>query len=178
MADVKGKFISLSVLLMEVYKEGQREADSLVKSQTGMSAADLDPEGWYNTSIFNDVMETYARHSVTGETAIVTLGRNVYPTIKKTAGLPPHLKTPLDFIKFEAEGFLLNHRGADVVPRKFVHAREGDVLVQAPAPGYNPILYEGVYLGILAMNGVKTGKVVVTKSTRKGDPTDEFHITW
>lgn len=178
MADVKGKFISLSVALMGLYKDGQTEANNLVKARTGLSASQLDPEGWYNTTIFNDVMETYAKHSVTGDRAIVTLGRNVYPTIKKTAGLPPHLKTPLDFLKFEAEGFMLNHRGADVTPRKFVRAVERDILVQAPAPGYNALLYVGVYLGILEMTGVSTGEVVQTKSMRKGDATDEFHITW
>jgi hypothetical protein len=146
--------------------------------KTGKTFAELDPEGWYDTSLFNLFMETYARYSVSGERAIVTLGRNVYPTIKKSAGLPPHLKTPLDFIKFEAEGFLANHRGSDVQPRKFISTKDGDVLVQAPAPGYNPKLYEGVFLGILEMSGVKTGKVVQTKARANGDATDEFHITW
>jgi hypothetical protein len=77
----------------------------------------------------------------------------------------------LDFIKFEAEGFLSNHQGKDVIPRKFIKAEEGEVVVKAPAPGYNEKLYEGVFLGILKMCGVENGKVV-----NVGDST--FHITW
>ena len=55
---------------------------------------------------------------------------------------------------------------------------DGHVIVQAPAPGYNSKLYEGVYLGILEMCGVKTGKVIQTQSQENGDPTSEFDITW
>lgn len=81
----------------------------------------------------------------------------VYPTIKRTAGLPPSLKTPLDFLKFEAEGLLANHRGADVRPRKFMKAVDREVVVDAPAPDERSKLYEGVFLGILEITGVKTG---------------------
>lgn len=178
MAEVKGKFIMLAGSLMTLYKDGLAEANKGLAAKTGKTFAELDPEGWYDTSLFNLFMETYSRYSVSGDRAIVTLGRNVYPTIKKSVGLPPHLKTPLDFIKFEAEGFLANHRGSDVQPRKFISAKDGDVVVQAPAPGYNPKLYEGVFLGILEMSGVKTGTVVQTKARANGDTTDEFHITW
>ena len=111
MAEVKGKFIMLAGSLMTLYKDGLAEANKGLMAKTGKTFAELDPEGWYDTSLFNLFMETYARYSVSGDRAIVTLGRNVYPTIKKSAGLPPHLKTPLDFIKFEADGFLANHAG-------------------------------------------------------------------
>ncbi|MBL7990597.1 MAG: hypothetical protein JNN25_04090 [Candidatus Kapabacteria bacterium] len=114
MAEVKGKFIMLAGSLMTLYKDGLAEANKGLVAKTGKTFSELEPEGWYDTSLFNLFMETYARYSVSGDRAIVTLGRNVYPTIKKSAGLPPHLKTPLDFIKFEAEGFLANHRGSDV----------------------------------------------------------------
>ncbi len=92
--------------------------------------------------------------------------------------MPPNLKTPLDFIKFEAEGFLANHRGSDVRPRKITKAQDKDVIIEAPAPGYHSKLFVGVYLGILEMCGIKTGKVDQTKSQEKGDSTSEFHITW
>lgn len=178
MAQVKGKFITLAGTLMSLYSAQRTEADKILFSKTGKHWNELDPEGWYDTRFFHLFMETYAKASPTGYRAIITLGKNVYPTIKKTAGLPPHLKTPLDFIKFEAEGFMANHSGADVKPRKFLKAEDREVIVQAPAPGYNPVLYEGVFLGILEMCGVTTGKVVQTKSQDKGDGTSEFHITW
>ena len=91
--------------------------------------------------------------------AIKLIGQRVYPTIEKTAGLPKNLKTPLDFIKFEAEGFLLNHQGAEVKPRKILVEEDKSVVIEANSPGYSPVLIEGVFLGILEMSGIKTGRV-------------------
>lgn len=159
MAEVKGKFISLSVNLMSLYPEAQKQANEYLKEKTGKDAKGLDLEGWYDTKDYDYLMNLYASVSRTGIKALVTLGKNVYPTIKRTVGLPEHLKTPLDFIKFEADGFLMNHRGLDVLPRKFIKVAEGEVIMKAVAPGYNEKLYEGVFLGILEMIGIKTGKV-------------------
>ena len=113
-----------------------------------------------NSSIF--LWKSMPRDA-SGERAIVTLGRNVYPTIKKTSGLPPEIKTVLDLLVFEARGFELNHRGADVKPRKFIMKEDKHVIIQAPAPGYSQKLYDGVYLGILQMYGINNGKVIMTK---------------
>jgi hypothetical protein len=171
MAEVKGKFISLGIQLMAVYPDAHKLVNAIVKSKTGKDGNALDPDGWYDASLFDEVMTRYAQASSTKEMALVTLGRKIYPTIKKTVGLPPGLSAPLDFIKFEAEGFLANHRGPDVVPRKFIKANDHEVIVDAPAPGYNARLYEGVYLGILEMIGINTGKVERTSNT-------VFRITW
>jgi hypothetical protein len=178
MAQVKGKFITLTGSLMGLYKDALSTADQTLHQATGKHWNELDPEGWYDTKLFDLFMVTYGKASISGDTALVTLGRNVYPTIKKTAGLPPHLKTPLDFIKFEADGFLANHRGPDVKPRRILKEMDRDVLIEASAPGYQSKLYVGVYLGILELCGVKTGKVVQTKCQENGDPVSEFHITW
>ncbi len=83
MADVKGKFISLAGSLMNVYQSALLEADKKLFLATKKHWNELDPEGWYDTKLFNLFMTTYATASPSGETAIVTLGRNVYPTIKK-----------------------------------------------------------------------------------------------
>jgi len=178
MTQVKGKFITLTLGLMSPYRKAFTQADAVVLRQTGSHWNELDPEGWYDVQIFGEAMELYARASITGDKALITLGREIYPTIKQTSGLPAHLKTPLEFILYEAEGYLANTRGEGVKPRRFIHSREGDVLVEAPAPGYNPKLFIGVFLGILEMCGVQTGKVIQTKAERNGDGTDEFHITW
>ena len=178
MAKVKGKFITLAGSLMSLYKKERDIADRVLYDKAKKHWNELDPEGLYETSLFNLFMESYAKASITGVRAIVTLGKNVYPTIKRSVGLPPELETPLDFIKFEAEGFLEIHSGDDIIPRTFLLEEDGHVIVQAPAPGYNSKLYEGVYLGILEMCGVKTGKVIQTQSQENGDPTSEFDITW
>ena len=178
MAEVKGKFITLTLGLMSPYRKAFNAADALVFRETGRHGIALDPEGWYDARIFGKAMDLYAQASITGETALITLGKEIYPTIKHTIGLPARLKTPLEFILYEAEGYLANTRGEGVRPRRFLHAKEGDVLVQAPAPGYNPKLFIGVFLGILEMCGVTDGVVVQTKAVANGDETDEFHITW
>ena len=91
---------------------------------------------------------------------------------------PEYELTPSDLLKFEGEGFLQNHSGPGVKPRTFIKAVDGEVIVQAPAPGYPSTFFEGVFLGILEMCGVTTGKVVQVQSEEKGDPFTEFHITW
>lgn len=178
MAQVKGKFITLTGQLMSLYPDYLNLADSVIFSKLNKHWNQLDPEGWYDTSLFNLFMNTYAKASPCSDSAIVNVGKHVYPLIKRTAGLPSNLLTPLDYIKYEADGFLANHKGGDVVPRRIIKAVDRDVIIEACAPGYNSILYVGVYLGILTMCGIKTGKVEQTKSQEKGDKVSEFHITW
>ena len=174
MAEVKGKFITLAGMLMGLYEKNQKNADEILFQAVGKRFRELNPEGWYDTKLFNIFMEEYALGSLSGKNAIITLGRNVYPLIKRNGGIPEDIKTPLDLLLFEAKGFELNHRGDDVQQRKFIKQEEGLVVVQAPAPGYNQKLYEGVYLGILEIFGIKTGKVVMTKDA----PEFEYEITW
>ena len=174
MAEMKGKFITLAGVLMSAYQQALESADKELVAMTGKTHKELDPEGWYDTKIFELFMAKYAEGSPTGEGALVTLGRMVYPTIKRTAGIPEKMTTPLQLILWEAEGFALNHRGNDVTPRKFIKKEEGCVIVQAPAPGYNQKLFEGVYLGILEMYGIKNGRVSMTR----GAPEFEYEIVW
>jgi hypothetical protein len=178
LAEIKGRFITLTGTLMSLHPRQLDQADTLLIAKCGKHWNELDPEGWYDTSSWGVFMDAYAKASVAGERALVTLGRNIYPAIKKAGGLPQALKAPLDWIKYEAEGFLANHRGADVKPRKFIKAVDHDVVVEALAPGYNSRLYEGVFLGILEICEVTTGKVEQTRSQEKGDATSEFHIMW
>ncbi|KUO78785.1 MAG: hypothetical protein APF81_26385 [Desulfosporosinus sp. BRH_c37] len=171
MAEVKGKFITLAGSLMAFYETQLKRADEELFKGTGKHWDKLDPEGWFNAKHFNSFMQSYAEGSPTKDMAIVTLGKKVYPTIKASGGIPPNLKTPLELIKFEAEGFLANHRGTDVKPRKFLLIEDKHVILKTSAPGYNLKLNEGVYLGILEMCGIRTGKVVQQKA-------DEFDIRW
>jgi len=178
LAEVKGRFITLTGTLMSPWRRQLDQADTLLMAKCGKRWNELDPEGWYDTSSCGVFMDAYAKASVAGDRALVTLGRNIYPAIKQAGGLPKTLQTPLDCIRYEAEGFLANHRGAGVTPRKFIKAVDHDVVVEAPAPGYSSRFYEGVFLGILELCGATTGRVEQTKSQEKGDPTSEFHIMW
>ena len=128
MAEVKGKFITLACTLLETKPEAKQAALDAVTEMTGRNYDQLDPEGWYDTMVFDAVFRAIEEHSspALAWAAIRLIGAGVYPLIERTAGLPTHLKTPLDFIKYEAEGFELNHRGDGVQPRKFVKADTGD----------------------------------------------------
>ena len=180
MAEVKGKFISLACTLLETKPEAKRAALDAVSRMTGKQFDQLDPEGWYDTAVFDAVFQAIEENTspLLAWAAIRLIGTRVYPTINQTVGLPKHLETPLDFVKFEADGFRENHRGAGMQPRRFVKAEPGDVVVEAPSPGYNCALIEGVYDGILQMCGIRTGKVSQTRCVRKGDSTCEYHIQW
>jgi hypothetical protein len=151
-----------------------------VKNLTGKDPYDLDPEGWYDTKVWGATFDAIEANApgIEGWAAIKVIGQLVYPTIRTTVGLPAHLVTPLDFVKFEAEGFLQNHRGFDVIPRKILKAEEGEIIMDAPSPGYNCTIIEGVFEGILNMCGVRNKLVKQTQCVKRGDPTCVFSITW
>ena len=92
------------------------------------------------------------------------MGRNVFPIIKRTIGLPD-FETPLDAIKYESETFLSDHKDDDVsevIPREIIKAEEGHVIIKPPAPDvYDALLFKGVYLGILKMFDIKNGNVEI-----------------
>ena len=180
MAEVKGKFIMLACDLIKSKPVAREAAIAAVNRMTGRDPSALDPEGWYDTSVFDAVFSAVEDNhkGIMGWAAIVVIGQLVYPTIKATAGLPDFHDDPVEFIKFEAEGFLANHRGAEVVPRKFIKAEQGHVIVEAPSPGYNCALIEGVFDGILKMCHIHDAVVKQTKCVKRGDPTCEYNIKW
>lgn len=173
MVQVRGKYITLVGRLMSLYKEALSEADAALHKAIGKHFEEVEPEGWYDKNLIVDFMNSHAKASPSGEKALLTLGRNIYPTIKRTVGLPPEIQTPLDAILFEAEGYLRDHKGDGVIPRKFIQKQDRHVIVQAPS-GYPPYFMEGVFLGILDMFGEIKGMVTLAK----GDPEFEYDIKW
>lgn len=173
MAQVRGKFITLIGSLMGIYKDAREQANGKLFAATGRNYNELDAEGWYECEYYINFMDEYVKASVSKQKALITLGKQVYPTIKRTVGIPPEIKTPLDCILFEAEGFLFSHKGIDVSPRKFIKKEEGHVIVQAPSVGYPEIFMQGVFEGILDMYEV-AGSVTITKAA----PVCEYEIKW
>ena len=108
MAEVKGKFITLACDLIKSKPEARQAAIDAVRKLAGKDPYELDPEGWYDTKVFDAVFTAIESNTtgIMGWASIKVIGQLVYPTIKATVGLPPQLKMPLDFVKFEAEGFL------------------------------------------------------------------------
>ncbi len=171
MANIKGKFITLSGHLLGGNQEVIAKANNFLENEIGLTHLELDPEEFYDVKLFSEFLEICFNNNGMKENGYVILGKRVYPTIKRTTGLPPHLNSTLDFILFEAEGFLANHEGEGVVPRTFLKKENGLVEIVAKAPGYNSKLYEGVFLGILEMCGETNGKVNIID-------VDTFKITW
>ncbi|MBN1552876.1 hypothetical protein JW979_15485 [bacterium] len=178
MAEIRGNIINLTGSLMQLYPDVQKKADDLLYSKTGKHWNQLTIDDWVDTRFWDLFMNAYAKGSIAGEKALLTLGRNIYPTIKKAGQIPADIDTPLKMLQFEGEGFKIYHRGADVKPRKFLRLKPKDVLVDAPSPGYNCVVIAGVFQGIVEMFGVKGVKVEQTKCIKKGDTTCEYHVTW
>lgn len=180
MAESKGKFIIMACTLLAHRPQSQAEAGQRVKKFTGQEWNQLDPEGWYDTQVFDAVLRAAEAHegAIIGQAVCREMGRDVYPTIGKTVGFPPHLKTPLDWLQFEGEGFLKNHRGPGVVPRKFTQVEPGHIIVEALMPGYGCVFIEGVFEGILQMCGVNDYKVRQSHCTKMGDQVCQYDITW
>jgi hypothetical protein len=180
MAESKGKFIIMACSLLELNPEAQKEALHTVKRLTGKDCNQLAPEGWYDTNVIESIFQVAEKHygSIMAWSTIKIMGRRVYPTIAKTVGFPKELRTPLDWVKWEGKSFLADHRGSDVVPRKFLRTDPGHVVVEAISPGYNCILIEGVYEGILNMCNITSCSVKQTRCVKKGDSVCEYDITW
>jgi hypothetical protein len=180
MAEVKGKFITMAWNLMHTLPEAQKTAQTNVERLAGKSPTQLEPESWYDAAVLQSVFDAVREHEseVGAWTRLRVMGIDVYPTIKQTVGLPDHLTSPLDFVTYEAEGFLADHRGPDVIPRKIVTSEPGHVVIDAPSPGYDCVFIEGVFDGILRMVGIYGGKVKQTKCIRNGGSTCEYDIQW
>ena len=178
MTQTRGKFLVLIMVLMRSYEDQFKKADTYILEKTGKHWNELDPEGWYDTDLTRELISYYVQGSPTKEKALITFGKQVYPTIKRTTGLPPELKTPLEYIEFEAKGHVENLRGLEVKPRRFLRKEEGCVVIEMPDEGEDCRILEGVYLGILKLADVFSGQVEQKKCVRRGDPVCEFHITW
>lgn len=171
-AEVKGKFFQLAAQLMNSVSEKHLQiANKALIDTLGLAWNELHPEEYYPTTLFGLFVETYAQAVGNAEEAIIKLGKLIYPTIKYTTGLPEFLKTPKEFIRFEAAGYLLNHQGIDIIPRKIINQTDNSITMYAPSIGYSEKLFEGVWLGMLEMIGVNTGKV-----EKAGDHT--YTISW
>jgi predicted hydrocarbon binding protein len=178
MVQIKGKFIMLVSILLELYEDAYKKADQKLFNELGVHSDELKPEDWYDIKHYNNLIKAYVNASPTKEKAMLTLGKNIYPTIKRTAGLPPELKTPIDYIKFESKGYQENIKGPGIQPRKFIKEEEGNVIVQTKMLEQDCTVLVGVYLGILKIAGVSDGRVNQTKCIKNGDDICEFHITW
>ena len=178
MAEIKGKFVTLAGSLMSLYPDARAKADEILFRRTGKHWDELEPEGWYDTDIYKVFLDTYCGSSITGEKALITLGKNYFPTIEKLGGIPSDIGNAMDMIIHSTRSFASDHRGPSIRPIKVVKAEEGDVVLDIPDCGYDCRLGEGVYLGILGMYGIGGGRVYQTRCIRNGDPSCEFHINW
>ena len=180
MAQLKGKFVQLACNFLSSSPQTQQAAMRAVQSAAGMPYDELDPEEFYDTFIIDSVFKAIddSESEMMARVRKKVIGQEVYSTIKYTVGIPEHIKTPLDHVKFEAEGFLLNHKGADVRPRRILSAEEGHVSIEAPAPGYDCTWIEGVFEGILRMTGHPGNVVKQSKCMKNGDNTCVYEIKW
>lgn len=180
MAKLKGKFIQLACNFLSSAPSTQQAAMRAVHNKAGIPHDQLDPEEYYDTSILDAVFKEIDNNEneMMARVRKKVIGQEVYSTIKYTVGIPEHIKTPLDHVKFEAEGFLLNHSGADVRPRRILSAEDHQVIIEAPSPGYDCTWIEGVFEGILRMTGHPGNVVTQSKCVKKGDDTCVFDIKW
>lgn len=178
MPEVKGKFITLAAGFIKIYPKYYEKADKLIFDTTGLHQEQLDPEGWYDVRLYTYLMDCYTEASISKANALITLGKNIYPTIKRTVGFPPGLETMMDFIEFEAAAYLANLRGAGIRPRKITKVSDRYAIVRMRMDEQPCKIGEGVYLGMLEMTGNPQGTVEHKKCIKNGDPECEFHIKW
>jgi hypothetical protein len=180
MADIRGKFVDMATKFISSQPDIQEKAKQEVKRLTGKLPSELEPDGWYDASVLNSVFQTIRKNTddFTANTMIQVAGMEIFYVIKESGDVPPELKSSLDWIRFEADAFVTHHRGSDAVPRKFIKAESGHIVVEAFSPGYDCTFIEGCFMGILRMNGDYNGTVKQTRCVKNGDSTCEFDIRW
>ena len=107
MALIKNNILMLVAKLMTPYKRALDEANTILKSRTGKVYYELDPDGWVDADIYDAFMDAYAKASVKGDQALIDIGLQIYPTIKKAGGIPSSITNELELLAFEGDGFLL-----------------------------------------------------------------------
>ncbi len=178
MPQVRGKFIRLAGGLMSLYPEQREKADDFLAGSTGKHWDELDPSEWFEADIYGVFLDTYCESSVTGEKALITLGRNIFPTKKKLGELPDDIDSALDLLVYSTKSFTDDHRGPGIRPVRIIKASDGEAMFDIPDHGYDCRVDEGVYLGILGMFGIEDGAVEQEKCKKRGDPSCRFRITW
>jgi hypothetical protein len=180
MAEVKGKLITLATELL-VSTPGIRSAAifSILRT-TGKDPRELEPDGWYETKVLDEFLKAVEEYEspLVAWAAIKVIGQKIYPAIDAALCVSGRLRTPLDCLKFEARSFSDNYRGADVVPRKFIEADDHHIILDAPSPGYNCALTEGILDGVLRMCRTSHYTVKQTKCVQRGDSTCRFAVNW
>ncbi|MBB4313634.1 methyl-accepting chemotaxis protein [Roseospira marina] len=168
-ADIRGRVVLLTASLMDPATRAR--AEQVLVERTGHSLSGIKPEDWVSTAVFDTLLQEYARGSGRGEGAIIEVGRKVFPALEAAGKLPKGTKTPVEWLLYENEIFLLEHQGTEVRGRNVLRAEDGHVTMEALAPGYDAALYVGVYEGILQWRGITDGTVA-----RR--PGGVFDITW
>ncbi len=178
MIKVRGKFITLVASLMVIYKDALKKADRQLFMETGKHWNELEPDGWYDVRHYNNFIRAYVESSASKENAMITFGKQIYPTVKKLDGFPAGLKTPIDYLEFEVETYINAFQGPGIKPRKFIRKEPGYVIIQTKMPEQDCKTLEGVYMGIMKLAGVAKGKIEQTRCLKRGDSFCEFHILW
>ncbi|MFX1276173.1 MAG: hypothetical protein ACFFBP_18425 [Promethearchaeota archaeon] len=177
MVQVHGKYITFCGRLMNLYKDDQKKADQALYNKIGKHFSELEPEGWYDGELLELFLNTYIEASPLGMNALVNMGKNIFPIIKQTVGLPD-FERPSEALRYESQTFLNDHKDDDVskvIPREIIKFEEGHVIIQAPAPAksYDALLFKGVFIGILEMFGIETSTVEIIDKDKS-----IFEITW
>ena len=162
---------------MNLYKGAQAKADQVLFNKIGKHFDELESEGWYDGELLGLFLNAYIEASPSGKNALITMGKNIFPILKHTIGLPD-FNDPLEALEFESQTFLNDHKDDDVskvIPREIIKFEMGHVIIKAPAPAksYDILLFKGVFIGILNMLGIKTGKVEIID-----EKNSIFEITW
>ena len=178
MVEIKGKFITLTASLMTLYPEKLKKFDRKLFQGTNKHWDELKPEDWYSIKYYRYAILEYIAGSRSKDNAMITAGKLIYPTIKKTVGFPPGLKTPIDYLEFESTAYQDNIRGPGIKPRIFLKKQIGHVIIKTAMKEQDCKTLEGVYMGIMKLAGVKRGKVIQKKCLKQGDNVCEFHIHW
>ena len=179
-ATVTGKVISLVCSRVQGAAEIKEAVNEVVRTSTGDAPDALILDGWYDSTIVERILETVrqGKNPLIAQTNVRLIGVGSANAVRFTSRIGGDLTSPIRILEHEAEMFLKNHKGRDVVPRKFITKEEGLVVVEAPSPGYDCTLLEGVYEGILTICQAEKGSITQIKCLKKGDATCVYRIKW
>jgi len=174
MTEVAGRFI----LLADQMAGGQVKRSA--RESMDVSVEDIDPDGWYdldNTLIA--YQKSILSNPVGGRIGLTLLGKQVFPTIKKTTDQLDAFTDPISVFKVMQDFYLMNNRGDDSGAYYTENITETSLNMRenvAHLTDFHAGMWEGVVR--IYVNKYIFKSVEVLKRKEEGEPYSVYRVNY
>ena len=174
MGEVAGRFILLADQMAgEQVRRSARESMDI-------SIEDMDPNGWYDLdSTLIAYQKSILDNPMGGRIGLTLLGKQVFPTIKKTTDQLDTFTDPISVFKVIQDFYLMNNRADDLGAYYTENITETSLTMRENVPHLTDF-HAGMWEGVVRMYVDKYifKKVEVLKRKEEGEPFSEYLVNY